>query len=64
MYGTAGALDIVRLIDFINDVGDPLPVWSSDTDRSDLVNPTDVLRTIDILNGAGCMDPWNGVSLP
>ena len=62
--GTAGPLDALRLIDFLNGVGDSLPLWSSDTDRSGLTSSGDVLRTIDILNGAGCLDPWNGVSLP
>jgi len=62
--GTSAALDILALIDSLNRVGAPRPLWSTDVDRSGEANSADILREIDLLNGAGVFDAWNGVSLP
>ena len=62
--GTSSSLDVLRLIDAMNGVGDPLPEWGTDINNSGLTGPEDILRVIDLLNGAGCLDAWNGVSLP
>ncbi|MCH8252798.1 MAG: hypothetical protein IID36_10140 [Planctomycetes bacterium] len=40
------------------------PVYQTDTDRSGITNPSDVLRVIDLLKGAGVYDVFNGASLP
>ena len=26
--------------------------------------PSDIFRVIDLFNGAGCFEPWNGVGAP
>ncbi len=62
--GTAGPADILALIDSLNGVGPPRPIWSLDIDRSGVTGAPDILAVIDLLNGAGGFDPWNGVSLP
>ncbi len=65
---TAGAVDILALIDCLNDV-DPARncPWgdaSQDIDRSGAFAPADILGLIDLLNGAGAYDAWLGTSLP
>ena len=52
-----------ELIDALNG-SVPLPLSSTDSDRSGVVQPQDLLRLIDLLNGAGAFEPWNGRSLP
>lgn len=62
--GTAGSLDIQRLIDGLTGIVDPpLAIWQCDVARSDRCASLDLLRVIDLLNGAGAFDSWNGVSL-
>jgi subtilisin family serine protease len=48
---TIGDLDI--LIDDHAGLGDSLPAWSTDLNRSGETNAQDILRQIDLLNGAG-----------
>ncbi len=62
--GTSGLLDTFTLIDFLNGAANPLPVWSTDIDRSGEANARDILREIDLLNGAEGFEVWNGRSLP
>lgn len=62
--GTSSPVDILALIDSLNGVGVPRPIWSTDINRSGLAEPSDILRVIDLLNGAGAFDVWNGVTLP
>jgi hypothetical protein len=52
----AGPLDILALIDHLNGLKN-LPVWSTDIDRSGQTNPQDILREVDVLNGAGAFEP-------
>ena len=60
---TAG--DINALIDSINLVpGRVLPNYASDMNRSGVTTTADILRLIDLLNGAGEFDPWIARSLP
>ncbi|MBU0718193.1 MAG: right-handed parallel beta-helix repeat-containing protein, partial [Planctomycetes bacterium] len=59
--GLSSTSDIVPLIDAINHVpGRVLPPYSSDLDRSGIATPQDILREIDLLNGADALDPWIG----
>jgi len=62
--GTTGPLDVLALIDSLNEVGQPLPEWSTDVNRSGETNPADVLRVIDLMNGADDYDPFLDMSLP
>ena len=41
----------------------PASPWSADVDRSGEVGPADILRTIDLFNGAGTYESWTGASL-
>lgn len=41
-----------------------LPIWSTDINRDDVFDTEDVVRLVDLLNGAGSYDPYLGVSLP
>lgn len=62
---TASAIDLLRIIDDLNNVANP--TWgdySEDIDHSGLFAAADLLREIDLLNGAGVFDPWNGTLLP
>ncbi|MCH8253021.1 MAG: hypothetical protein IID36_11265 [Planctomycetes bacterium] len=59
----SSANDVLTLIDALNGAIDPLEEWSSDIDRSGATNPADVLRTLDLLNGAQVYDEWAGVGL-
>ena len=57
--------DINALIDSINLVpGRILPLYASDINRSTVITGADILRLIDLLNGAGAFDPWITKSLP
>ena len=61
--GTSGPSDILALIDHLHGVVE-LPDHATDINRSGLPTAADILRVIDLLNGAGAFDVWNGVSLP
>ena len=39
-------------------------IWQCDIDRSGSCAPSDILREIDVLNGADQLDPWDGTTLP
>ncbi|MCH8147286.1 MAG: hypothetical protein IH987_04725, partial [Planctomycetes bacterium] len=57
--GLSAAGDIIALINAINLVpGFERPLYASDIDRSGLLLGTDILRLIDLLNGAGDFNPW------
>ncbi len=60
----SGRLDILDLIDFLNDVRPELEIWQTDIDRNGEADPADILTEIDLFNGAGCFDQWNGTTLP
>jgi glucose/arabinose dehydrogenase len=62
--GYSGARDILELIDFLNAVGPARQIWSTDLDRSGSTRPTDLIMLIDLLNGAGNLDMYNGARLP
>ena len=62
-FGSAN--DVLFLIDSLNGVVDPLPaMYQTDADRSGATNASDVLRVIDLLNGAGVYDEFLGATLP
>ena len=66
-------MDIQKLIDCLNWLksNDPPPwppecpwgVYGCDLDRSGSCAPGDILRVIDLLNGADAYDPWLGQSV-
>lgn len=60
--------DIAALIDCLNGINSeaacPSGTYSSDIDRSGATTPADVLRLIDLLNGAGEFEPWLGRTAP
>ena len=63
--GTSAASDINALINSINLVpGFILPIYATDINRSTVTNGQDILRLIDLLNGADQFDPWIAKSLP
>ena len=57
--------DVSFMIDALNGVVDPAPpAYQTDIDRSGMVNANDILRTIDLLNGAGVYGEYLGATLP
>ena len=63
--GTSDASDVAALVNHLHAPGtSPLEVWQADIDRNGKCGPRDILRTIDLLNGAGCYDPWLDASIP
>lgn len=40
------------------------PVWATDIDRSGVTDASDLIQSINVLNGAGAFDPWLGATLP
>lgn len=61
----SGVADVLNIIDMLNGVKlPPHGVYSQDIDHSGSFGPPDVLRTIDLLNGSGVYDVWNGTPLP
>lgn len=58
----SGATDINALIGSING-GMPLPDYATDMNRSNATNAQDILRLIDLLNGAGQFQRWNNLRL-
>jgi|GEM_PF-2626930 len=62
---TSSVPDIAALIDSINGVeGKVRPDYATDIDHSGVTGPSDILRIIDLLNGAGSFEPWLGRTLP
>ncbi len=62
--GTADPLDVSVLVESLTPPGVDRPIASTDIDRSGLTAPADILETIDLLNGAGDYDAYNGATLP
>ncbi|RME41760.1 MAG: hypothetical protein D6788_00555 [Planctomycetota bacterium] len=60
----SNAADVAALLDVLNGATSPPPLWSTDIDRSGATGPGDLLRLIDLLQGAGAYEVWNGASLP
>lgn len=61
---TSSPIDILKLIDALNGVGDPLPQWSTDIDGSGESNAADILREIDILSNCDPIGCWLYATLP
>jgi hypothetical protein len=65
---TSAAADILAIINCLNLVQPgvycPWGIASCDVDRSGLCAPADILRVIDLLNGADAYVPWLGQPLP
>ena len=63
--GLTTAGDVLSLVDALNEIPDrQLPLYSTDIDRSGDVTGNDVMRLIDLLNGAASFDTWITRSLP
>ena len=62
--GISATDDVTALMDYLGGVGDPRELWSVDIDHTLNTQPADLLRLIDLLNGAGAFDPYLDVSLP
>ena len=60
----SGPADVEALVNALNGVGPPRPIWSTDIDRSAVTTPADVLEEIDLLIGTGKYDPFDGAVLP
>lgn len=61
----AAPTDILFVINMLNGVGSPpYGMYSQDIDHSGGFNPADILRTIDLLNGADAYIVWNGTPRP
>ncbi len=59
------AADINALINSLNNVpGFVRPLFATDANRSGAPNASDILRVIDLLNGAAAFDPWLNKTLP
>jgi hypothetical protein len=59
------AVDIIDLIDILNLVDVPIyGLFSCDIDLSNLCAPPDIIREIDIINGASALDVGNFTPLP
>jgi hypothetical protein len=56
-------LDILTMVDGLNGIA-TLTSEQLDINRSGVVEPSDILRLIDLLNGAGAFEPWLGRELP
>jgi hypothetical protein len=53
-----------RLLDALHGAGDPLPPFAADIDRTGVVAGRDVVRLVDLMNGAETYVPWLGRFLP
>ena len=62
--GTSNGEDIRVLINMLSLPASDEAVARGDIDRNDQVEPEDLLRTIDLLNGGGNYQPYFGTSLP
>jgi hypothetical protein len=62
--GFANANDVGAMIGYLSGVIPPYGSFSTDTDRSGLLTPNDIITLIDILNGAGPISPWNNTPRP
>jgi|GEM_PF-2992419 len=63
--GISNASDINALINSINNVpGFGLPSYATDINRTEVTNPQDISRLIDLLNGAGTYTEYLGATLP
>ena len=59
------SLDILAVIDYLNEVAaPPWGLYGTDINHDGSFGPTDILRLIDLLNGADAFDVWNEQSLP
>ncbi len=59
------AADITALINSLNNVpGFVRPLFATDANRSGGANASDILRVIDLLNGAGVYSQWLNATLP
>jgi len=62
--GVSEVTDVAAWIDAATGFHDPLPAWSTDIDRSSIPDSEDLLRLMDLLNGAGDFESYLGATLP
>jgi hypothetical protein len=61
---SADSSDVTDLIAALNGVPPAYGLFSVDLDHSGALTPADVLRLIDLLNGADSLDAWDGTDRP
>lgn len=65
---TAAPVDVISIINCLNGLPPkencPWGIHSMDIDQSGVFGPSDILRVIDLLNGADVYDPWINTPLP
>ena len=61
---TSNPDDVLALLDELDGVGDDLPLSSTDINRSGDLTPTDLLTTLDLLNGADLFARFLDETLP
>jgi hypothetical protein len=64
--GATGAADVTHVVSCLMDGGMPenCPLERTDMDRNGERNHLDVVRAVDILNGADSLESWDGAMLP
>lgn len=63
--GTVSGESVRAMVDFLDgNATSPHGALSEDIDRNGSTEPEDLLRLIDLLNGGGLYQTWNGTSLP
>lgn len=63
--GTSAPADVQGLVNALRGTQTlPWGLFSRDIDRSGTITPLDILEAIDLLNGAGTYNPWNGTLKP
>jgi hypothetical protein len=62
--GKVDSADIESLIKALSEPETYVPAWSLDIDRSRMFGPSDLIRQLDLLNGADGFEIWNGRRLP
>jgi hypothetical protein len=61
----SSAIDVYVIIGIVNGtITPPWGLYSVDIDHSGLPTPADILRVIDLLNGADAFEAWDGRSRP
>ncbi len=61
--GLSDAADVVALLDCVSGTS-TCQLWQCDLNRSGMCTPADMLRLIDLLNGAGAFTASDGATLP
>ncbi len=58
------ASDITKLVNSLNGIQGPYPIWRTDIDRNGVADAQDITRLIDLLKGHGVYDNYYRVTIP